>query len=103
MSKNNAVNINILDKTYQVACSSDEEPLLHEAAKYLTEQMRSLRDKGNIVGLDRVAVMAGLNISYELIKLQKLETERTEIAQRLSDMNQSVTQLLRKTPIAQTS
>ncbi len=101
MSKTYAANILILDKTYQIACNSEEEPMLHEAAKYLTEQMRNIRDKGSVIGLDRVAVMAGLNISYELLKLRKLEHERNEVAKRLTDMNRSVTQLLKKTPIAQ--
>ena len=46
MPANNAIDINILDKTYQVACPADEEPLLRQAAEYLNEQMRGIRDKG---------------------------------------------------------
>lgn len=99
----NAININILDKTYQISCSPEEEHLLRKAAEYLTEQMRGIRDKGSVIGSDRVAVMAALNISYDLLKLQALQNEHNEVAKRLSDMNQSVTNILRKSSFALTA
>lgn len=99
----NSVNISILDKTYQISCPAEDEPLLRQAAEHLSDQMRNIRDKGSVIGSDRVAVMAALNISYEFLKLQNLEKERKEMAKRLSDMNRSVTDILRKTPIAETA
>ncbi len=95
MAKPVAVDVNILDKSYQIACDPDEEHLLHNAAKYLSDQMRDIRDKGSVIGSDRVAVMAALNMSYELIKLKKLEEEHQEVSKRLSDMNNSVSALLK--------
>ncbi|MDX1504161.1 MAG: cell division protein ZapA [Spongiibacter sp.] len=60
------VTVKILDKEYQVACPSEEQVGLMQAAKYLDQQMRSIRASGKIIGLERIAVMAALNISYEL-------------------------------------
>jgi len=64
----NAVTVSILDKQYQVACPPEERAGLHEAARYLDQQMRAIRDSGRVVGLERVAVMAALNISFELLR-----------------------------------
>jgi len=86
MAKPVAVDVNILDKSYQIACDPDEEHLLHNAAKYLSDQMRDIRDKGSVIGSDRVAVMAALNMSYELIKLKKLEEEHQEVSKRVTTL-----------------
>ena len=67
-SKADTLTVNILDKDYQVACPAEERPALKEAAHYLDQQMRSIRDTGKVVGGERIAVMAALNISYELLQ-----------------------------------
>jgi cell division protein ZapA len=64
----NTVSVKILDKDYQVACPEDQEADLIVSAKYLDKQMRDIRDTGKVIGLERIAVMAALNISYELLQ-----------------------------------
>jgi len=68
VSPANTVTVKILDKEYQVACPEDQEAELVVSAKYLDKQMRSIRDSGKVIGLERIAVMAALNISYELLQ-----------------------------------
>lgn len=68
MSQINTVTVQILDKEYQVACPEDEQAQLVASAKYLDKQMRSIRDTGKVIGLERIAVMAALNISHELLQ-----------------------------------
>jgi cell division protein ZapA len=68
VSKVQTVTVNILDKDYQVACPSDQEAELIVSASYLDKQMRSIRENGKVIGLERIAVMAALNISHELLK-----------------------------------
>ena len=68
MSQPNTVTVNILDKEYQVACPAEQEAELIVSAKYLDKQMRGIRDSGKVIGLERIAVMAALNISHELLK-----------------------------------
>ena len=62
------VTIRILEKEYQVACPADEKADLMASAEMLNKKMREIRDSGKVVGLDRVAVMAALNLANELLK-----------------------------------
>ncbi len=60
------VGIRILDKEYQVHCPPDEREALIGAARELDQRMREIRRAGNVIGLERIAVMAALNLCYEL-------------------------------------
>lgn len=60
--------IHILDKEYLVACPDDEREALFASAEFLTEKMKEIRDAGKIVGADRIAVMAALNMAHELLE-----------------------------------
>ncbi|KZX56107.1 hypothetical protein A3709_06900 [Halioglobus sp. HI00S01] len=68
MNQPHTVTVKILDKDYQVACPEEQEAELVVSAKYLDKQMRSIRETGKVIGLERIAVMAALNISYELLQ-----------------------------------
>lgn len=68
------VSVRILEKEYQVACPVEERTDLLDAAEYLNSKMREIRDNGSVVGLDRVAVMAGLNLANELLKDRRKES-----------------------------
>ncbi|MET0377994.1 MAG: cell division protein ZapA [Spongiibacteraceae bacterium] len=63
----NTVFVKIMDKEYQVACPPDQERALIEAARHLDKQMRTVRDAGKVIGLERIAVMVALNTTYELL------------------------------------
>jgi cell division protein ZapA (FtsZ GTPase activity inhibitor) len=63
-----AVSVRILDKEYRVSCGPDEEEGLRESARMLDQRMREIRQTGRVIGVDRIAVMAALNIAYELIQ-----------------------------------
>jgi cell division protein ZapA len=62
------VSIRILGKEYQVACPIEEKSALLASAELLNEKMQDIRSTGKVLGLDRVAVMAALNLANELIK-----------------------------------
>ncbi len=64
------VSVRILDKEYQVACPTEERMELLDSAEILNAKMREIRDTGRVVGLDRIAVMAALNMAHELIHAQ---------------------------------
>jgi cell division protein ZapA len=64
------VSIRILDKEYQVACPADERTDLLDSAEVLNAKMREIRDSGRIVGIDRIAVMAALNMANDLLHAQ---------------------------------
>lgn len=62
------VTVRLLDKEYQVACPEDEREALLESAEHLNRKMREIRDSGKVVGADRIAVMAALNLSHEMLQ-----------------------------------
>jgi cell division protein ZapA len=62
------VSVRILEKEYQFACAIDERAALLDSAEYLNSEMRKIRDSGKVIGLDRIAVMAALNMANELLK-----------------------------------
>ena len=62
--------VHILDKDYQVACPPEERKALIQAAEDLDQRMRTIRNSGSVVGLDRIAVMAALNLCHELHQAQ---------------------------------
>ncbi len=65
-SKHAPVSLQILDKEYRIACPPGERHGLVECARLLDERMREVRQNGRVIGADRVAVMAALNLIYEL-------------------------------------
>jgi cell division protein ZapA len=72
------ISVAILDREYQFACQPDERKALKEAAIYLDERMRAIRGAGRLMALERIAVMTALNLSDELLKLQKNERHRQD-------------------------
>ncbi len=62
--------VHILDKEYLISCPENERDALFASAEYLTEKMREIRDTGKIVGIDRIAVIAALNIAHELLDIR---------------------------------
>lgn len=88
------VTVNILDREYQVACQPGEEDTLRASAKYLDGKMREIRDRGNVIGIDRIAVMAALNIAHEYLQLQPLEEERRSLATHISNLRETISKAL---------
>ncbi|HKJ08573.1 MAG: cell division protein ZapA [Gammaproteobacteria bacterium] len=62
------ISVRILEKEYLVACPADERDGLTASAEYLNSKMKEIRDSGKVVGADRIAVMAALNIAHELLQ-----------------------------------
>jgi cell division protein ZapA len=68
--RQHTVTIDILDKSYQVACEPEQEEELRQAARDLDDQMRAIRSTGKVIGLERVAIMAALNLSHQVLALK---------------------------------
>lgn len=85
------VNIKILEKEYQIACKSDERADLLDSAELLNQRMRQIRESGKVTGLDRIAVMAALNMAHELLQASsKGESLESDAALRLQAMRERV-------------
>ena len=70
MSESVPVNVQILDKEYMISCPLEEKDALLQSAKVLNDRMREVRDGGKVLGTERIAVMAALNIVHELLRHQ---------------------------------
>lgn len=61
------LDVTILDREFRVACPEDERAELLETVAYLDKKMRDVRDTGKVATLERIAIMAALNITHELL------------------------------------
>jgi len=68
--------LNILDKEYRIACPIGQEESLQASAHLLNTRIQEIRDGGKVMGADRMAVMAALNLAHDLLS-QKNEQERS--------------------------
>ena len=75
MSSSNSVTVQILDKEYSIICPPEERNNLVGAARYLDGKTREIRSSGKVIGADRIAVMAALNITHEMLHRQEDRTD----------------------------
>lgn len=68
------ITVRILDKEFQIACPQNQEAALLEAADFLTERMIKIRKSGRVIGIERIAIMAALNLSHELLQQRAQDT-----------------------------
>jgi cell division protein ZapA len=67
MAAARSIEIHILGRAYKVACTREQESALIAAADYLDEKMRTIRDDAKVIGAERIAIMAGLNMAHDLL------------------------------------
>ncbi|MDH2916327.1 MAG: cell division protein ZapA [Gallionella sp.] len=65
--KTSSLDVTILDREFRVACPEEERAELQDAVAYLDKKMREIRDAGKIASVERIAIMAALNIAHELL------------------------------------
>ena len=92
------VTVRILEKEYFVSCPADERADLLDSAEYLNKKMREIRDTGKVVGADRIAVIAALNMANELLRLRKQDHElQGNVSSRVKNMRERVESALHRT------
>ena len=67
MSEAKSLQVTIMGRDFRVACPEEEQAGLLEAVDYLNKKMLDIRDGGKVIGLERIAIMAALNIAHELL------------------------------------
>ena len=65
--KRDAISVSLLSKEYRIGCEPGEEEALLKAARLLDGRMKEIRNSGKVIGTDRIAVMAALNLAHELL------------------------------------
>ena len=83
------ITVRILNREYQFACEDDERSSLLSAADYLDKTMHDIKNKNSTMSSDKIALMAALNISHDLIKSQSTnhfyDTEVLTTVKKLND------------------
>ena len=89
-----SLKIRILDKEYQVNCKPEEREALELSAKLLDEKMEEIRRGSHIIGVERIAVMAALNLTHDLIRSEKNAASNSQTAQVLQSINSKLSDAL---------
>ncbi len=88
-NSNNTLTVSILDRDFRVNCPPESQHELTDAAKLLDDKMREIRNasntSGKVLGTDRIAVIAALNIAHQFQQLQQKQAEAAEDVDRINE------------------
>jgi len=91
------VSVRILEKEYHITCPIEERSDLLDSAVFLNSKMKEIRDTGKVVGLDRLAVIAALNMAAEVLRCRKRDNGlESDVGGRLRIMRERVESALEK-------
>jgi cell division protein ZapA len=65
------ITVNILDKEYVVGATESEREALFATVEFLNRKMEEQRDSGKVIGSERIAVMAALNVAHEYLEYRR--------------------------------
>lgn len=92
------ITVRILDQDFRIACAPGEEDSLLSSARVLNQRMQELRASGKVIGAERIAIMVALNLTHDLLSLQKKAGEHSSgFKQRLHAMRERVESALAET------
>jgi cell division protein ZapA len=87
--------IKILDRELRIACPEEERSELLDAVAYLDKRMREIRDTGKIASIERIALMAALNITHELLTTKVGRgVDLSDFKRRMDSMQAAIDQAL---------
>ena len=86
--------ISIMGRDFRVACAPEEQKSLQEAVDFLNKKMQEIKDQGKINGLDRIAIMAALNISHEFLSAKVGSFYVSEFKRRMNSIETTLDQAM---------
>ncbi len=96
MNTQHTVSLSILGKEYKILCTEDEQTDLIRSAQQLDLKMRNIRHNGKVSTNERVAVLAALNLTHELIQFKDKTTPvASNLDQRLKKMSHKIETVLK--------
>ena len=85
-----AVDIKIMGREFTISCADDERESLLDAVSYLNKKMSEIGDSGKVIGVERIAIMAALNLSHELLNAKNGNVDVGDIKRRVNAMQDSI-------------
>lgn len=86
--------INVMGREFRVACPENEQQSLLESVEYLNKKMLEIRENGKVIGLERIAIMAALNIAHELLSTKVGGFDMGELKRRMEKMETMLDQAM---------
>ena len=90
MSEVRGLDVSIMGREFRVACPVDEQDELLAAVSYLDRKMREIRDSGKVIGVERIAIMAALNIAHELLTTRTGGFDIGDFKRRIGSMQEQL-------------
>jgi len=97
---NNGLDIRIMDKDYRVACPQDQQASLKDSASFLNDRLNEIKRKGSIIGTERIAIMAALNLAHELLGSQEFAGDLEDVDNRMLNLQKKIDIALRDIEVA---
>lgn len=95
------VNAKILAKEYTIACPADEREALEESVRHVDSKMQEIRNGGKVIGAERIAVMAAINIAHEMLKSQsQVQSIDVDVITRLDELQSKINDSLEKITVS---
>jgi cell division protein ZapA len=85
-----SVDVQILGRDFTVSCTEEERQGLLDAVNYLDKKMRDIRDSGKVVGAERIAIMAALNLSHEVLNTKAGDVDIGDYKRRINAMQSQI-------------
>jgi len=86
--------INVMGREFRVACTPEEQKALLEAVDFLNSKMQEIKNQGKITGMERIAIMAALNISHEFLTTKVGNFDVSELKRRMAGIETTLDQAL---------
>lgn len=84
----------ILGREFTVACPPEQVAALRDSVNYLNRKMQDIQRNGRVVGIDRIAVMAALNMAHELLSAEREACDEVTLRHKIAHMQHIVDQAL---------
>lgn len=94
MSAAKPIDVTILGREFTVSCTDEEREGLMDAVRYVDAKMREIRDSGKVLSSERIAVMAALNISHELLNVKSGNIDIGGFKRSISNMQSQIDEAL---------
>ena len=95
MSKSEPLTITIMGKEYRIACPEDEKDNLLASASLLNSKLEEIKEQGSVIGTERIAIMAALNMSHEVLHNSSTLEEHDDLNQRIDKLSTQITDSMR--------
>ncbi len=86
------LDVTIMGREFRIACPEEDEPVLMQAVDMLDGKMQEIKDAGKIIGVDKIAIMAALNLTHELLstRVSGGDVDLGEFKRKIAHMNEMI-------------